>query len=123
TVTFAPGETTRTILVATVDDTIAEPTETFTVTLSNPVGATLARSQGAATILDRDITLSNSSVAEHLPAATTVGTLTAVDPTNPAGPFTFSLVNDGVHDADNAKFTVSGNSLKTTAELSFDVRT
>ena len=38
TLTFAPGETTRTILVPTLDDAVAEPTETFTVNLSNPTG-------------------------------------------------------------------------------------
>ena len=49
--------------------------------------------------------------------------MAAVDPDGPAGPFTFSLVNDGTHNADNAKFTIAGNTLKTAAELSFDVRT
>ena len=56
TLTFAPGETTRTILVRTVDDAAAEPTETFTVNLSNPVGATIADGQGVGTILDDDAT-------------------------------------------------------------------
>ena len=54
TITFAPGETRRTILVQTLDDAAAEPTETFTVNLSNPVGATIADGLGVATILDND---------------------------------------------------------------------
>jgi hypothetical protein len=56
TVTFAPGETTRTILVATHDDNVPEPTETFTISLSNAVGATIANTQGVGTITDDDTT-------------------------------------------------------------------
>jgi hypothetical protein len=54
TVTFAPGQTTQTILVKTLDDAIQEPPETFTVNLSNPMGAEIARSQGVGTISDND---------------------------------------------------------------------
>jgi hypothetical protein len=52
TVVFAPGETSKTILVQTLDDGGADPTRSFTVSLSNPVNATLGRSQGIGTILD-----------------------------------------------------------------------
>jgi sugar lactone lactonase YvrE len=54
TITFVPGETTHTILVRTTDDTLSEPTETFFVNLSNPVGATIARGQGVASIIDNE---------------------------------------------------------------------
>jgi hypothetical protein len=56
TLTFAPGQTTRTILVQSLDDGFVDPTETFTVNLSNPVGATIAGGQGTGTILDGDST-------------------------------------------------------------------
>src|SRR5262249_1514772 len=52
TVVFAPGETSKTILVQTLDDGGADPTRSFTVSLSSPVNATLGRSQGIGTILD-----------------------------------------------------------------------
>jgi hypothetical protein len=52
TVVFAPGETSKTILVQTQDDGAADPTRAFTVSLSSPVNATLGRSQGIGTILD-----------------------------------------------------------------------
>jgi sugar lactone lactonase YvrE len=52
TVVFAPGETSKTILVPTLDDGVADPTRAFTVSLSSPVNATLGRSQGIGTILD-----------------------------------------------------------------------
>jgi hypothetical protein len=54
TLTFAPGQTTRTILVRTLDDTLSEPAETFTVTLSNPVGATIADAHAVGTIADNE---------------------------------------------------------------------
>jgi hypothetical protein len=56
TVVFAPGETTKTILIQTIDDLNVDPNLTFTVTLSNPTGATIARGQGTGTILDGDAT-------------------------------------------------------------------
>jgi hypothetical protein len=52
TVVFAPGETSKTILIPTLDDGVADPTRAFTVSLSSPVNATLGRSQGTGTILD-----------------------------------------------------------------------
>ncbi len=54
TLTFAPGETTKTILVRTVDDSVGEPAETFTVNLSSPTGAAIADGQAVGTIRDDD---------------------------------------------------------------------
>ena len=54
TLSFAPGETSKTIIVPTTDDGIVEDTESFVVNLSNPAGATLEDAQGVATILDTD---------------------------------------------------------------------
>jgi CSLREA domain-containing protein len=54
TVTFAPGDTSETITVKVVGDTLDEPNETFVVNLSDPDGATLADAQGTGTILDDD---------------------------------------------------------------------
>jgi hypothetical protein len=51
-VTFAPGETTRTVLIPVIDDALSEGPETFTVGLSNPVGATIADGQATGTITD-----------------------------------------------------------------------
>jgi hypothetical protein len=52
--TFGPGTSTRTLSVAVVGDTQVESDETFQVTLSSPVGATLGDAQGQATIVDDD---------------------------------------------------------------------
>ncbi len=54
TVTFAPGETSRTVAVQVVRDLVAESTETFTLQLSQAVGASLTRSGAIATIQDDD---------------------------------------------------------------------
>jgi hypothetical protein len=55
TLTFAPGQTSRTILVQTLDDTLVESTETFTANLSNPVGGVIVDGQGIGTIIDNDL--------------------------------------------------------------------
>ena len=49
--TFAPGRTSQTISVLVNGDRDIEPSETFFVNLTGPVGATLARSQGTGTIV------------------------------------------------------------------------
>ena len=56
TLTFAPGETSKTVPVPIVNDSVAEPTETFTLNLSNASGATITDSQGVGTIRDDDTT-------------------------------------------------------------------
>ncbi len=57
TLTFAPGETTKTITVTVAGDAVHENDETFTVDLSNPVNATLLDGQGQGTILDDDASI------------------------------------------------------------------
>ena len=47
TLTFAPGETVKAIIVPILDDAIYETLERFNVTLSNPTGATLPAFPGA----------------------------------------------------------------------------
>ena len=96
TLTFAPGETTKTIVVDTIDDSQTEGTETFTVRLSRPGGgATIASADAVGTILDNE-------TANSPPVLASIGsktvdekkllsfTATATDPEN--DPLTFSLV-------------------------------
>jgi len=54
TLTFAAGETSKTITVAVRGDTLVEGTETFRVLLSNASGATISGGTGTGTILDND---------------------------------------------------------------------
>jgi chitinase len=54
TLTFAPGEQSKTISVALLPDTVKEGNEQFSVALSGPLGATIGRGTGIATIIDDD---------------------------------------------------------------------
>jgi murein DD-endopeptidase MepM/ murein hydrolase activator NlpD len=53
-VTFAAGETSQTVSIPVNGDLAMESDETFTVRLSGPTGATLARTQAVGTIVDDD---------------------------------------------------------------------
>ncbi|WP_431239108.1 cellulase family glycosylhydrolase [Mycolicibacterium aichiense] len=52
TVTFLPGEMSKTVAVTVLGDSAAENTETFTVALSGPANATVADATGVGTIVD-----------------------------------------------------------------------
>ena len=54
TLSFAAGETSKTVTVEALADTAAEGDETFTLTLSNAVGATLGDAQATGTVADGD---------------------------------------------------------------------
>jgi Calx-beta domain-containing protein len=56
TLTFAPGETSKTIVVTTIADKIAEPEERFTLTLTNAIGAVIGTGEAEGTIVDDDVT-------------------------------------------------------------------
>jgi Ca2+-binding RTX toxin-like protein len=56
-VTIAAGATSATVTIAIIGDTNFEPTETFNVTLSAPVNATLGTAIGVGTITDNDVPL------------------------------------------------------------------
>ncbi|MBN9518877.1 autotransporter-associated beta strand repeat-containing protein, partial [bacterium] len=54
TLTFLPGETTKTVTVLVAGDAANEADETFTVTLSSPTNATVATGTGTGTITNDD---------------------------------------------------------------------
>ncbi len=54
-VTFAAGETSKTVTVAVAGDSTVEPNETLTVTLANPNGATIAVASATGTITNDDM--------------------------------------------------------------------
>lgn len=61
---FAPGSTLQTVTVPVLDDLLHEPTESFSLVLSNAAGATLAKATATGTISDND----NASIACGEPA-------------------------------------------------------
>ncbi len=82
TLTFAPGVTSQKVNVAVAGDTTAEPTETFTVKLTAPSGATLGTATAIGTITDDDtpvvvtppaVSVANAAVAEANSGSSTLG--------------------------------------------------
>lgn len=55
TLTFAPGETSQTVIVPILDDTVYDPNEAFSIELSNPSEVTLGTGQATATLTDNDL--------------------------------------------------------------------
>ena len=92
TLTFTPGQTSKTITFRTTADTLAEADERFTIRLTNPVGATIPFVTGTVTITD---TVSSATTAT-LAATKTNLTLTGTANVNGTG----NAVNN----------TVTGNS-------------
>src|SRR5262249_34456215 len=112
TLTFAPGETTRTVAIQVMGDPVYEPTERFIVRLSNPVNATIARGQGSGLIVDDDpvpsvgLSLTGSPFAENDGLATITASLS-----NPSSlPVTVSLVFAGSASLP-ADYTASGSQI------------
>ena len=81
--------------------------KTFTITVTNVNEAPTA------------LTLSASAVLENKPSGTTVGTLAGVDP-DASQTLTYTLVGTSTTNPDNAKFTITGNTLKTAAIFNFE---
>ena len=78
TLTLAANETSKTVSVATTDDSVDEEDETFTLTLSSPANATLGAAAATGTIEDDDeppppaVGVSDASAAEGDAVAFTV---------------------------------------------------
>jgi|GEM_PF-1680602 len=64
---FAPNETSKTVTVTVLDDTVIDPNEQFGIRLFSPVNATIADDRAVATIVDDD-TVSNADPVLNVPA-------------------------------------------------------
>src|SRR5262249_1448747 len=78
TLTFAPGETSKTITVLVNGDRVGEPNENFFVNLRGATNATIADGQGVGTIVDDEprISISDVSKSEGKKGKTTLFTFT-----------------------------------------------
>ncbi len=109
--TFATGETAKTVTVAVNGDTTDEADEQFFVNLANPTNATIADAQGVGTIMDDDgpvLSVSNASVTEGNSGTTTMiftATLSAASPQDIAVAYT---TQDGSATAGSDYTTTSG---------------
>ncbi len=80
TVTFAAGQVSQVVNINVLGDTTVEPTETFTVTLSNPSGATIGRATATGTITTDDaapvlpsISIADATAAEGNSGSASMG--------------------------------------------------
>ena len=131
---FEAGETEKTISVPVADDPLAEGSETFMLTLSNPANASLGTSTATGTIMDNDLaptglTLSLSPASVGEAAAATNVTVTAALNNSPLPTATSVRVSvtggtatSGTDYAAAGSFTVTiqAGSTSGTATLSFD---
>ena len=67
TVTFAPGELSKTVTVNLIDDLVSEKPENFHLLLTNPIGATLTSTQADATINDNDVSFNLTTTRGWIP--------------------------------------------------------
>lgn len=74
--TFAPGETSKTVPVSVIGDRVGESNETFFLNLSSPTNTYIAAGQRTGTILDDESRISISDVALREGAANKTTTFT-----------------------------------------------
>jgi VCBS repeat-containing protein len=98
TLTFAAGETTKTVSVAVTGDTAPEANETFNLVLSSPTGAVLTDTTGVATIVNDDgsayLTVGDIVVNEG-DSGTTPATFTVTRSGNANGTSTVTVKTGG----------------------------
>ena len=100
TVTFAAGESSKTVTVNVVGDTVGEADETFNVTLANVTGATVTTATASATILNDDALLNIATV-----------TASAAEGSSGSTPFGFTITRSGnTAGIASVKWAVSGGS-------------
>jgi chitinase len=87
TLTFTPGQTSKTISISVLGDTTVEKNETFTVDLSSPSGATIGDGQGVGTITNDDSAHEPPPVVPSL----SVSDVAAAEGGGGTTPFTFTV--------------------------------
>ncbi|MGI9325667.1 MAG: Calx-beta domain-containing protein [Pseudomonadales bacterium] len=75
TLTFAPGQISKVVSVGLIDDSISESSESFRVTLSNPVNLTIADGTASVQITDDDEASASVRLTWSAPATNADGTL------------------------------------------------
>jgi hypothetical protein len=98
---FAAGETSKTVTIPVTGDTLAEADETFTLRFSAPVNATLGTSSAVVTILNDDaaalappVTVSNVSIREgNTGRPTMIFTLALASPATATTTYTYGTTD------------------------------
>jgi hypothetical protein len=113
--TFAPGQTSKTVMVNGLGDTMKEANETFVVNLSSASGGTIADSQGVGTILNDDgplLRINDVSKAEGNTGATAFTFTVTLSPAS-TGPVTVKYATA------NGTATAGGDYTATSGTLTF----
>lgn len=117
TVTFAAGETTKTISVPVVSDMIDEFDESFDVTLTNPMAVVISQADGtgSATIIDDDaepsVSFDNPTATVSEGTATLTVTVSLDNAMGSGKSITIPFMVDGASTAiDPDDYTITGNS-------------
>ena len=101
TVSFAAGETSKTVTLNVSGDTTVEPDDSFNVVLSSPVGATIGTSTASSTILNDDVAAPALSI--------TADQTSKLEGNSGTTPFTFTVTRSGsTAGTSSASYAVSG---------------
>ena len=120
TVTFSPNVTEQTVSVSVQGDTLEESDETFTLALSNPVGASLANTSATGTIINDDsaVTIPEISISDASVSEGNSGT-TAADFSVSLSSATTQTVTVDYASADNTATTANSDYASVSGTLTF----
>ena len=116
--TFAPGETIKTVTVLVNGDTVVEPNETFTVNLATPTNATIATAQGTGTIVNDDVVLPTLAINDVRVTEGDSGTVTATFTVTETGSFTTPITVQ--YATANGTATAGSDYVSTSGTLTFN---
>ncbi|MBS3029307.1 MAG: SBBP repeat-containing protein [Dolichospermum sp. DET50] len=102
TISFAPGEISKTVTIAVVGDTKSENPEAFTVNLSNVTNATITKATGVGTITNDDLPIITVAATDSDAGETATGI------TSNPGAFTVTR-NGDLTQAITVNYTLSGS--------------
>jgi VCBS repeat-containing protein len=121
--TFAPGETAKTITVLVKGDTVVEPDETFFVKLGGARNASIAHATGVGTILNDDVVAAapvavddSNTTPQYTPVG---GNVLANDASPLSGAMTVSTVNGSAANVGKPIALASGALLTVNADGSY----
>lgn len=129
TLTFAPGETSKSITVSTTDDALYEGAtdETLVVTLANGTNGTITTATGAASITDNEtlptVTFASAAqtVSESAGTVTVTMTLSGTSVSSISVPYTITGTATASLDHDLNDGTLNITAGQTTADVTFSV--
>ena len=112
---------TRSIAIPITDDQIPEANETLILDLvATQVTYQTAIPTHTVTIVDADLTLSATTIAENQPVGTAVGTFSTGSP-DLSDTFSYTLVA-GPGSVDNGSFAITGKTLRTAESFDFEIK-